>query len=316
MAKRKQAADGQPQIKFDRHNFRTHNDDNKRMIHDSLAELGAGRSVVVDKENELIAGNGVYEQAQKLGMPVRIIETDGSELVVVKRTDLATDDMKRKKLAAADNAISDNVTWNVEEIRANLDETTIEELHIELPPIEASVNPDDFGEEFSLPNGGKSEFGVMTFTVTDAQREFINDCISLAINCEGMADIKDNKNENGAGLYLICKDWFSRFDSQEKPSEVIEQEYKELRLYLVDALAKSGKKSSDVDKLLGTSGMAGHYFGESQWMLPKREAYEKLKTIMPLDRDYTELKLKEMAYNRQARRNQLKNEIKQNYGTL
>lgn len=66
MAKRKQAADGQPQIKFDRHNFRTHNDDNKRMIHDSLAELGAGRSVVVDKENELIAGNGVMYKGENI----------------------------------------------------------------------------------------------------------------------------------------------------------------------------------------------------------------------------------------------------------
>lgn len=211
MAKRKQAADGQPQIKFDRHNFRTHNDDNKRMIHDSLAELGAGRSVVVDKENELIAGNGVYEQAQKLGMPVRIVETDGTELVVVKRTDLATDDMKRKKLAAADNAISDNVTWNVEEIRANLDETTIEELHIDLPPIEPTVSPDEFGEKFSLPEGEKQPFQQMTFILHDEQAAAIKAALAAVKETEEYkhAETFGNNNGNGNALYVLAMLWES-----------------------------------------------------------------------------------------------------------
>lgn len=137
MTKKKQSGSASPEIKFDAHNFRYHNKENKKMIHDSLSELGAGRSIVMDNQNELIAGNGVYEQAQKLGMPVRIIETDGSELVVVKRTDLATDDLKRKKLAAADNAISDHVEWNLDEIRlSGLDELTLQALHIDVPEIE------------------------------------------------------------------------------------------------------------------------------------------------------------------------------------
>ena len=141
MTKKKEVAGAQPQIKFDAHNFRYHNAENKKMIRDSLSELGAGRSIVMDNQNELIAGNGVYEQAKKLGMPVRIIETDGSELVVVKRTDLETEDMKRKKLAAADNAISDHVEWNAEEIRlSGLDDATLQELNIELPEIGGGVS--------------------------------------------------------------------------------------------------------------------------------------------------------------------------------
>lgn len=80
------------EIKFDQRNYRKHSKKNKDLIRKSLVELGAGRSVVIDNENELVAGNGVYEQAQALKMPVRIVETDGSELVVVKRTDLGTQD--------------------------------------------------------------------------------------------------------------------------------------------------------------------------------------------------------------------------------
>ena len=95
-------------IKFDQRNYRKHNDKNKNLINKSLKECGAGRSIVIDNEGEIIAGNGIYEQAQKLGIKTKIIETDGSELVVVKRTDLATDDKKRKQLAVMDNSTSDS----------------------------------------------------------------------------------------------------------------------------------------------------------------------------------------------------------------
>ena len=104
-------------IKQDRRNYSVHNDENKRVIRKSLEELGAGRSIVIDNEGEIIAGNGVYEQAQKLGIKTKIIETDGSELVVVKRTDLATGDDKRKRLALADNAASDSSEWAEELLR-------------------------------------------------------------------------------------------------------------------------------------------------------------------------------------------------------
>lgn len=56
-----------------------------------------------------------------------------------------------------------------------------------------------------------------------------------------------------------------------------------IRQYLRDALKKSGRKAKDVDRLLGTNGMAGHYFGASQWAFPTREAYAKMRTILPLD---------------------------------
>lgn len=86
-------------IKFDKRNYRIHDIKNKELIKKSLQECGAGRSIIIDNDGEIIGGNGVYEQAQALNMPVKIIETDGSELVVVKRTDLSTEDDKRKKLA-------------------------------------------------------------------------------------------------------------------------------------------------------------------------------------------------------------------------
>lgn len=104
------------QIKQDPKNYRSHSDQNKQLIRKSLEKLGAGRSIVLDGEGYIVAGNGVHEQAEALGIPVRIIETDGSELVAIKRTDLKLNDPRRKELALADNATSDSSDWNLDNL--------------------------------------------------------------------------------------------------------------------------------------------------------------------------------------------------------
>ena len=123
------------EIKFDPRNYRKHSEQNKKVIKKSLKELGAGRSIVIDNEGEIIAGNGVYEQAQKLGIKTKIVETDGSELVVVKRTDLATDDDKRKRLALADNAASDTSEWADELLREDWTPEVLADFGVTLPEV-------------------------------------------------------------------------------------------------------------------------------------------------------------------------------------
>ena len=135
------------EIKFDERNYRKHSDKNKKIIKKSLKELGAGRSILLDKENSLIAGNGVYEQAQALGIPVRVIETDGSELIAVKRTDLATADDKRRKLALADNAASDLSEFDVPALQADWSKDALAEFGVELPDFEQQDISGMFAEE-------------------------------------------------------------------------------------------------------------------------------------------------------------------------
>lgn len=113
-------------INFDKRNYRKHGDKNKNLIKKSLEECGAGRSIVIDNEDNIIAGNGIYEQAQKLGLKTKVIETDGSELVVVKRTDLQTDDAKRKQLAVMDNSTSDSSEFDFELLQADFDTEELE----------------------------------------------------------------------------------------------------------------------------------------------------------------------------------------------
>jgi len=128
-------------IKFDAHNYRTHDEKNLKLIKKSLKELGAGRSIVIDSEGEIIAGNATYKQARELGLPVQVIETDGKRLIVVKRTDLKTQDKKRKRLALMDNSTSDKVQWDFDHIAADFDLSELPDFGIEALPDMAPVEP-------------------------------------------------------------------------------------------------------------------------------------------------------------------------------
>lgn len=108
--------------KLDPRNARTHPEKNKDAARKSLEELGAGRSGLADSEGVMIGGNLIYEQAKALGIPVREIETDGSELVIVKRTDLKTGDPKRIAMALADNQIGTLADWDEVQKQALLEE--------------------------------------------------------------------------------------------------------------------------------------------------------------------------------------------------
>lgn len=123
------------EIKFDPNNYRLHSDQNKRIIRKSLEYCGAGRSVLMDKEDVLIAGNGVYEQAQELGLKVRIVESDGTELVVVKRTDLSTEDDKRKLLALADNHSSDTSVFDYDLVVSDFSDDILKDWEFSLDDI-------------------------------------------------------------------------------------------------------------------------------------------------------------------------------------
>lgn len=118
------------EIKFDKRNYRKHNDKNKNLINKSLMECGTGRSVVVDADGEIISGNGVYEQALKLNIPVKFVETDGSKLIVVKRKDLKYSDEKRKKLAVLDNSTSDTSEFDKDLLKEDFAQEELSDLGI------------------------------------------------------------------------------------------------------------------------------------------------------------------------------------------
>ena len=118
----------------DQHNFNKGNDQGRALMERSLTELGAGRSILIDRNGNIIAGNKTQEAAIKAGIKkVRVIETTGDELVAVQRTDVDIDSAKGRELAFVDNlATQVNLTW---------DETELQSVQADVEGFEVS----DFG---------------------------------------------------------------------------------------------------------------------------------------------------------------------------
>lgn len=128
------------EIKFDKRNYRKHDEANRRLIKNSLKDLGTGRSIVIDNDGEIIAGNGVYAEAKSLKIPTKIIETDGKELIVVKRTDLSTEDLKRKQLAVMDNSTSDSSEFDMALLKEDFDIKDLQDFGIYNVPTDYVVD--------------------------------------------------------------------------------------------------------------------------------------------------------------------------------
>jgi DNA modification methylase len=98
-------------LKADHRNARKRTDRSASLIAESLKRFGAARSIVIDEDNRILAGNGTVEGAKAAGIQnIRVIETDGTEIIAVKRTGLSEDD--KIGLALADNRTSDLSDWD------------------------------------------------------------------------------------------------------------------------------------------------------------------------------------------------------------
>lgn len=103
----------------DPQNRRSHNPRNIGMVVDALQQVGAARSIVIDEENVILAGNGVIEAAGEAGITrLRVVEADGQEIIAVRRTGLTA--AQKRHLAIADNRGAELATWNVEQLAADL----------------------------------------------------------------------------------------------------------------------------------------------------------------------------------------------------
>lgn len=99
-------------------NRRQHNPRNLGMLADALRKVGASRSIVVDEDGVILAGNGVVEAASEAGLTkVQIVEADGETIIAVRRRGLT--EAQKRELAIYDNRTAELATWDVEQLKAD-----------------------------------------------------------------------------------------------------------------------------------------------------------------------------------------------------
>jgi site-specific DNA-methyltransferase (adenine-specific) len=137
-----------------------------QMIEDSLRQYGAGRSILLDKHGRIIAGNKTAENAGAIGMEdVLVVQSDGTRLVAVQRTDLDLDDPHTRQLAIADNRSGQvSLDWDSDVLKGLVDDGvdlapfwTADEL-AELWPVTVDLQTDEDAVP-PVPEEPKSKLG-------------------------------------------------------------------------------------------------------------------------------------------------------------
>ena len=193
----------------DNKNFNKGTQYGDHLMDESLRKFGLGRSILIDKNNRIIAGNKTAEKAADIGFTdVVVVEVDGNQLVAVKRKDIDLDSAKGREFALADNATGKaNLAWDEELISDISAQFNFEpgDWGVEIE----TVNPDDYGTDFTLNSGDKKPIQQMTFTLSDSQADMIKNCIQRVLMAYGdeCAECDGNTNKNGNALAKIVSLW-------------------------------------------------------------------------------------------------------------
>jgi hypothetical protein len=175
---------------FDNKNFNKHTEYGMSLIEKSIRNNGAGRSILIDKNNRIIAGNGVTEIAGQIGLDdVQIVESDGTKIIAVKRTDIDLDSKQGREMALADNATASvDLAWDEEQIQFAEEEFGVvaEEWGVNL----------DFETE-GVTSGERDNtkgFAKVTLMLTDEEAEELEQRCALIDNCKEVAVLTALRN--------------------------------------------------------------------------------------------------------------------------
>lgn len=155
-------------LKPDKRNARKHNLRNISMVEHSLETDGFGRSILIDAEGNILAGNGVTEAAGNVGLEdVIVVPSDGTKVIAIQRTDVQPGSERAIRLAIADNRTQELSEFDpavLAELSAEVDLSAFwfdDELSALLADAEAPSEPGvDPGPDFGKADALVEQYGV------------------------------------------------------------------------------------------------------------------------------------------------------------
>jgi hypothetical protein len=103
------------ELKPDKKNTNLGTERGSGVLQNSLQELGGGRSILLDKNLNIIAGNKTVEAAMQVGIEnVELVHSSGDKIIAVVRDDLDLEaGGKARKLAIMDNRVGElDLAWD------------------------------------------------------------------------------------------------------------------------------------------------------------------------------------------------------------
>lgn len=168
------------------------NDEAVEYVANSIKNFGFKVPIILDKNNEIVAGHTRYKASLELGL---------KEVPCIIADDLTDEQIKAFRLA--DNKVSEKSQWNFDLLEEELNDI----LNIDMSEFNFNeLNVDDLGTEFELPEGDKGNLEQMTFTLANEQADLIRGALDL-INAEDVQQTYGNTNKNGNAIYEVVKEW-------------------------------------------------------------------------------------------------------------
>lgn len=170
---------------------------------DQTPELLEARPVIVypaGTDNYVILGGNLRfaacKQLKRDTVPCYIVQPD-----------LGAD--KLKEIVIKDNGAFGQ--WDFDQLANEWDDLPLPDWGVPSWETEEGndANPDDFGEDFTLPSGDKSDFCTMSFQVSTEQRDMITSALKDIKKTASFAvmDTHGNENSNGNALALIIEQY-------------------------------------------------------------------------------------------------------------
>lgn len=181
------------------------------LLEKSVNKVGIIESITVSNDDKIISGNARHEIIGKnFTKEALVIETDGTQPIVIKRTDIESNTKEFYEASILANTTSKkNIDFDMEVIDSLAVEYDIDAVDLGVDIVDYTKDSDEFGTDFSLPDGDKAPFQQMTFTLADEQAEQIKNAIAdiKATEEYKYTETLGNENSNGNALYLIIMQW-------------------------------------------------------------------------------------------------------------
>ena len=176
-------------------NAKKHDSTQIANVAESIRQFGFVQPIVIDRDGVIVIGHCRALAAEKLGM---------KEVPCVCVDDLTPEQVKALRIV--DNK-SNESEWDFDILPDELAELDFSGFDFDfgLEDEGEDYSPDEFSDDFTLPDGDKPEICQMTFTLHQRQKELIEYAISIVK--DNVTETFGNTNGNGNALYEVVKEW-------------------------------------------------------------------------------------------------------------
>ena len=176
-------------------NAKKHDSTQIANVAESIRQFGFVQPIVIDRNGVIVIGHCRALAAKKLGM---------KEVPCVCVDDLTPEQVNALRIV--DNK-SNESPWDFDILPDELAELDFSGFDFDFGLEDEGENysPDEFSDDFTLPDGDKPEICKMTFILHQRQKELIEYAISAVK--DNVTETFGNTNGNGNALYEVVKQW-------------------------------------------------------------------------------------------------------------